>query len=109
MRTGRFLREKLISDHGLFFSTRANKERERARFVGHVSGMHRALDGWMLARAPPPKLLPPKNEKPSTAKKNTAVWHYYPKRTATCDTIYKGTAMSEWSEGMALRLLLDIR
>ena len=25
---------------------------ERARFVGLFSGMHRALDGWMLARAP---------------------------------------------------------
>ena len=25
---------------------------ERARFLGRFSGMHRALDGWMLARAP---------------------------------------------------------
>ena len=25
---------------------------ERARFVGRFSGIHRALDGWMLARAP---------------------------------------------------------
>ena len=33
-RTGRFLREKLISDHGIFLPTRATRSGERARFVG---------------------------------------------------------------------------
>ena len=33
-RTGRFLREKVMSDHGLFISTRATRSGERARFVG---------------------------------------------------------------------------
>ena len=45
--------EKLISDHGLFFFLRGPTiSGERARFVGRFSGTHRALDGWMLARAP---------------------------------------------------------
>ena len=51
-RTGRFLREKLISDHGLFTSYRANKQRRTGKIRGAFSGMYRALDGWMLARAP---------------------------------------------------------
>ena len=33
-RTGRFLREKLISDHGIFLPTRATRSGERARSVG---------------------------------------------------------------------------
>ena len=48
----RFLREKLMFDHGLFFPTRANEERRTGKIRGAFSGMHRALDGWMLARAP---------------------------------------------------------
>ena len=52
-RTGRFLREKLISDYGLFSSyDRADKERRTGKIREDFSGMHRALDGWMLARAP---------------------------------------------------------
>ena len=45
-RTGRFLREKLISDHG------GHMERRTGKICGAFSRMHRALDGWMLARAP---------------------------------------------------------
>ena len=42
-----------MSDHGRhFLPTRATRSGERARFVGLFSRMHRALDGWMLARAP---------------------------------------------------------
>ena len=43
--TGRFLREKLMSDHGIFLPTRANKERRTGKILGDFSGMHRALDG----------------------------------------------------------------
>ena len=89
----------------------------------------------ILVIPPPPKSLPPKNEKLPTAEKLppyfgftasaevvtakkrktayrpkiTAVWHCRPKNTAICDTAYKSTAMSEWSEGMTLRLLVGIR
>ncbi|CAN0464625.1 unnamed protein product, partial [Ascophyllum nodosum] len=31
---------------------RATRSGERARFVGLFARMHRAFDGWMLARAP---------------------------------------------------------
>ena len=51
-RTGRFLREKLVSDDGMFLPTRANKERRTGKIRRAFSGMHRALDGWMLARVP---------------------------------------------------------
>ena len=52
-RTGRFLREKLISDQVCFLPTSANKERRTGKIRGAFSGMHRALNGWMLARGPP--------------------------------------------------------
>ena len=51
-RTGRFLREKLISDHVIFLPTRATWSGERARFVGLFQGCTGLCDGWMLARAP---------------------------------------------------------
>ena len=51
-RTGRFLREKLMSDQCNFFSYEGHKERRTGKIRGDFSGMHRALDGWMLARAP---------------------------------------------------------
>ena len=51
-RTGRFLREKLMSDHGHFFSYEGLKERRTDKIRGAFSRMHRALDGWMLARTP---------------------------------------------------------
>ena len=55
-RTGRFLREKLISNHGLFSSYEGQRgptrSGEQAKFVGRFSWMHRASNGWMLARAP---------------------------------------------------------
>ena len=51
-RTGRFLREKLISDHGHFSSYEGHMERRTGKIRGAFSRMHRALDGWMLARAP---------------------------------------------------------
>ena len=42
--------EKLISDHCLFSSYEGQpRSGDRARFVGRFSGMHRALDGWMMA------------------------------------------------------------
>ena len=44
--------EKLISTTVCFRPTRANKERRTGKIRGAFSGMHRALDGWMLARAP---------------------------------------------------------
>ena len=36
----------------VFFLREQTRSRERARFLGRFSGMLRALDGWMLARAP---------------------------------------------------------
>ena len=51
-RTGRFLREKLMSDHGLFPSYEGHKKRRTGKFRGAFARMHWALDGWMLARAP---------------------------------------------------------
>ena len=51
-RTGRFLKEKLVSDHGQFSSYESHRERRTGKILGTFSGMHRALDGWMLARAP---------------------------------------------------------
>ena len=35
-----------------FLSTRANKERRTGKIRGAFSGIYRALDGWMLVRAP---------------------------------------------------------
>ena len=43
-----------MSDHGLFSSYEGHKERRTGKIRGPFSGMHRALDGWMLARAPAP-------------------------------------------------------
>ena len=51
-RSGRFLREELVSDHGLFSSYEGRKERRTGKIREAFSRMHKALDGWMLARAP---------------------------------------------------------
>ena len=42
-----------MSDHGLFSSYEGHEERRTDKTRGAFSGMHKALDGWMLARAPP--------------------------------------------------------
>ena len=42
-----------MSDHGLISSYEGH-ERRTGKIRGAFSGMHRALDGWMLARAPAP-------------------------------------------------------
>ena len=39
-------------DHGHFSSYEGHKERRTDKIRGAFSRMHRALDGWMLARAP---------------------------------------------------------
>ena len=41
-----------MSDHGLIPSYEGHKERRTGKNRGDFSGMHRALDGWMLARSP---------------------------------------------------------
>ena len=41
-----------MSDRGHFSSYEGHKERRTGKIRGVFSGMHRALDGWMLARAP---------------------------------------------------------
>ena len=44
-----------MSDHGgLISSCEGHKERRTGKIRRAFSGMHRALDGWMLARAPAP-------------------------------------------------------
>ena len=40
-----------MSDHGLISSYEGHKERRTGKIRGAFSRMHRALDGWMLARA----------------------------------------------------------
>ena len=51
-RTGRLLRGKLMSDNGHFPSYEGHERRRTGKIRGAFSRMHRALDGWMLARAP---------------------------------------------------------
>ena len=41
-----------MSDHGNFSSYEGHKERRMGKIRGASSRIHRALDGWMLARAP---------------------------------------------------------
>ena len=41
-----------MSDHGLFSSYESHKERRTGKIRGAFSRMHRALDDWILARAP---------------------------------------------------------
>ena len=41
-----------MSDHDIIYSYEGHKERRTGKIRGAFSGMHRALDGWMLARAP---------------------------------------------------------
>ena len=43
-----------MSDRGLIFSYEDHKERRAGKIRGAFTGMHRALDGWMLASAPAP-------------------------------------------------------
>ena len=53
VRIGRFLRGKVISDHGMFSSYEDQQGAANGQdSCGIFSGMRRALDGWMLARAP---------------------------------------------------------
>ena len=52
-RTGGFPRGKLISDHGLFSSYEGQQGSANGQdSCGIFSEMHKALDGWMLVRAP---------------------------------------------------------
>ena len=48
-----------MSDHVHFSYNEGHKERRAGEILGAFSRMHRALDGWMLARAPasPPQGL----------------------------------------------------
>ena len=41
-----------MSDHGLISFYEGHKVRRTGKIRGAFSRMHRALDGWMLARAP---------------------------------------------------------
>ena len=41
-----------MSDHGNFSSYEGHKERRTGKIRGAFSRTYRALDGWMLARAP---------------------------------------------------------
>ena len=48
-----------MSNYGLIPSYEGHKERRTDKIRGGFSGMHRALDDWMLARAPAPRLKAP--------------------------------------------------
>ena len=50
--TGRFLRENLTSDYGLFSFYEGQQGAATGQKSWTFLGMHRALNGWMLARAP---------------------------------------------------------
>ena len=63
-RTGRFLREKLVSEHGPFSSYEGHRERRTGKIRGAFSRMHRALDGWMLTRAPASPAQGPHHHRP---------------------------------------------
>ena len=53
VRSGKFLRRRRISDHDLFSSYEGQQGAENGQDpCGAFSRMHRALDGWILARAP---------------------------------------------------------
>ena len=41
-----------MSGHANFYSYEDHKERQTGKIRGTFSRVHRALDGWMLARAP---------------------------------------------------------
>ena len=41
-----------VSDYGICSSYKGHKERRTGKIRGDLSRMHRALNGWMLARAP---------------------------------------------------------
>ena len=41
-----------MSDHGIFSSYEDHEERRTVKIRGTLSRIHRALDGWMLARTP---------------------------------------------------------
>ena len=41
-----------MSNHGHFSSYEGHNERRTGKICGAFSRMHRALDGWILARAP---------------------------------------------------------
>ena len=43
-----------MSDYSLFSSYEDHRERRTGKVRGAFSKMHRAPDGWMLARAPAP-------------------------------------------------------
>ena len=49
-RTGRFLREKLTSNHVFFSSYEGRKERRPGKIRGVFSRMQRTLDGWLARR-----------------------------------------------------------
>ena len=53
-----------MSDHGLISSYEGHKERRTGKIHGAFSGMHRALGGWMLARAPAPPAQGPRHHGP---------------------------------------------
>ena len=42
----------MMPDHGHLSPYEGHKERQKGKIRGPFSGMHRTLDGWMLARAP---------------------------------------------------------
>ena len=42
----------MMSDHGNFSSYEGHKDRQTGKIRGTFPRVHRALDGWMLARAP---------------------------------------------------------
>ena len=51
-RTGRFLREQLISDDGLIFPYEGEQETANGEYSWGFFRDAQGLDGWTLARAP---------------------------------------------------------
>ena len=97
-RTGRFLREKLMSDHVHFSSFEGHKERQTGKTRGAFSRMRRALDGWMLTRA--------------TASSAQGLHHHgpryfnFPYFCTMCDLKKLGLVHQNWLERTLSALLL---
>ena len=63
-RTEMFLRELMISDHGPFSSYEGRQRATNRQYSWAFSGMHKALDDWILALTPASPAQGPHHHKP---------------------------------------------
>ena len=88
-----------MSDHGYFSSYEDHKERRTSKICGAFSRMHRALDSWMLARAPAP---------PAQGLHHHGPRHFnFPYFCTMCGLDKLGLFYHNWLERNLSSLLLD--